>query len=75
MTTRPTARWLTAQQAAEHCQVNIETIYRACQTGGLRHTRLMGRWKLRFLEVWLDEWLAKYATINLIEDEPPRPSA
>ena len=52
-----TTRWLTTQDAAERACCDYREVRRAVRHGHLRaiHTRGNG---LRFLESWIDEWLA-----------------
>ncbi len=55
------AQWLDAQAAATLIGVSKGYIYDACQTGGLRHTRLGGKRNLRIKSEWLDEWMQRNA--------------
>jgi excisionase family DNA binding protein len=58
-------RWLTTQDAAERACCDPREVRRAVRRGRLRaeHTRGNG---LRFLEGWIDDWLANQL---LPEDE------
>jgi excisionase family DNA binding protein len=59
-----TRSWLTASEAAQRIGVYRETIYDACKTGGLKHTRLSGRRNIRIQAESLDAWIAEFATEN-----------
>ncbi len=50
-------RWLTIREAADRACCRATTIQRAVRNGHLRATRISARGGLRFLEVWIDEWL------------------
>jgi excisionase family DNA binding protein len=49
-------RWLTMQDAAERACCEPREIRRAVRRGHLRAARTRG--EIRFLESWIDEWLA-----------------
>jgi excisionase family DNA binding protein len=51
--------WLTAPEAAEWAKVAIDSIYRACRSGGLRHARVGGRRDIRLKAEWVDAWLER----------------
>lgn len=50
-------RWLTIAEAAEIACCDLKTIRRAVRNGHLQAAHA-GRKELRFLECWIDEWLA-----------------
>ncbi len=50
--------WRTAKQAATRALVSVKVIYREVGAKRLRHARVGGRRELRFLDTWVDEWLA-----------------
>ena len=52
-----TTRWLTTQDAAERACCDQCEVRRAVRHGHLRATHTRGN-GLRFLESWIDEWLA-----------------
>lgn len=52
-----TTRWLTTQDAAERACCDHREVRRAVRHGHLRATHTRGN-GLRFLESWIDEWLA-----------------
>ena len=52
-----TTRWLTIQDAAERACCEQREVRRAVRRGHLRATHTRGN-GLRFLESWIDEWLA-----------------
>jgi excisionase family DNA binding protein len=62
--TRPpggTADWLSPKQAAARVGISVWSIYDACATKGLRHSKL-GHSTIRIRLAWLDEWMEKQAT-------------
>ena len=61
-TTTAPSPWLTAQQAAARAQVGIKLLYKERKAGRLRAARIGGRRDLRFLDVWIDEWLQASST-------------
>lgn len=52
-----TNRWLTTQDAAERACCDLREVRRAVRYGYLRAEHARGH-GLRFLESWIDEWLA-----------------
>ena len=50
-------RWLKVRDAADRARCGPKTIYRAVRSGQLRAARIGGRRELRFLELWIDQWL------------------
>ena len=56
MKTRPAdSPWLTPKEAADYLGVSVDTIYAACQTKGLRYTKL-GHSTMRLRREWVDAW-------------------
>jgi len=54
--TRPAdSPWMTPKEAGDYLGVSVDTIYRACETKGLRHTKL-GHSTLRLRREWVDAW-------------------
>ncbi len=51
------SRWLDVREAAGYAGVSADTIYKACSSRELRHTRIGGRRVLKFIPEWLDEWM------------------
>ena len=51
-----TTVWLTIPEAADHACCGRRTLVRAARGGRLQSARIHG--ELRFLERWIDEWLA-----------------
>jgi len=58
----PASPWLSASQAAEYLQISIDSIYDACATRGLRHSKI-GHRTLRFRQSWLDEWVEQQSRV------------
>lgn len=54
-----THEWLTAREAAVRLRVSVETIYDACNAGGLTHSRIGGRRSIRIKPEWLDSWMTQ----------------
>lgn len=54
--------WLDVRQAALHANCGRKSIYNAVASGKLRAARLGGRRELRFLALWVDEWLTAAST-------------
>jgi excisionase family DNA binding protein len=52
--------WITPRDAAAYLGVHVETIYDACNAGGLKHSRL-GRRTIRLKREWLDAWVDEHA--------------
>ena len=48
--------WMTPQDAADYLKVSATTIYRACQSQGLRYVKV-GHSTIRLRRDWIDEWL------------------
>ena len=55
--------WLTAHEGAERARCGTKTIYREVKAGRLRAARVGGRRELRFLDLWIDEWLVRCSTV------------
>jgi excisionase family DNA binding protein len=55
--------WRTVKQAAKRAKVCDWTIYRACESGQLRHVRLGGRRSIRLTDEAVDEWLLRYERV------------
>jgi excisionase family DNA binding protein len=53
-----TTRWLTTRDAADRACCGQATIRRVAREGRLRAVRVSGNGELRFLERWIDQWLA-----------------
>jgi excisionase family DNA binding protein len=49
--------WMVVTEAAAYARVSTKTIYRAVETGKLRHARVGDRRALRFRREYLDEFL------------------
>ena len=60
--------WLTVGEAAGRARCGVKTIYREVKAGRLRATRVGGRRDLRFLAVWIDDWLIACCTIEPTRD-------
>jgi excisionase family DNA binding protein len=56
----PSTPWITPRDAAAYLGVHVETIYDACNAGGLKHSRL-GRRTIRLKREWLDAWVLEHA--------------
>ena len=61
---QPQKGWLSPLEAAEFVSLHVDTIYDACATGGLKHSRLTRRGKIRIKVEWLDEWMESHARKN-----------
>ena len=55
--------WLSPKQAAEHLGVSVDTIYEACASKGLRHSKL-GHSTIRLKREWIDEWAESRAVVK-----------
>jgi excisionase family DNA binding protein len=53
--------WMTVADAAEYAAVSRETIYNACLSGELEHSRIGGRRNIRVRPAWVDCWLEKHS--------------
>ena len=56
--------WVNVNDAAEYAGVCRDTIYTACERGGLRHVRIGGRRAIRLKTQWIDEWLERHTRGN-----------
>jgi excisionase family DNA binding protein len=54
--------WLTVAEAALRARGSRKAIYRAVESGKLRHATMNGRGDLRFRPAWVDAWLEASAT-------------
>ena len=52
--------WLTVAEGATYTGVSRDTIYTACERGGLRHARIGGRRAIRLKPEWIDAWLEQH---------------
>jgi excisionase family DNA binding protein len=52
--------WLKVKQAAKRANVCDWTIYRACESGQLRHVKVGGRRAIRLTCAAVDEWLQRH---------------
>ena len=59
--------WLKVRTAAERAAVSPWTIYTAIERGELRHVRLGGRRSLRMKPEWVDQWLERFAVVQLAQ--------
>lgn len=48
--------WLTVKEAAEYLGVGPDTIYLACSTRGLKHSKI-GHSTIRLKAEWIDAWV------------------
>ena len=54
--------WLNVSEAAEYASLSRDTIYTACERGGLRHVHVNGRRKILLRPQWIDAWLERHAS-------------
>lgn len=54
--------WLTVPEAAGRARVGTRTIYNACKSNQLRHSKIGSRAQIRIHESWVGEWLERLAT-------------
>ena len=60
------------REAAAYLGVSVDTIYDACATKGLKHSKL-GHATMRLRREWLDEWVERRARGG--SSEPPAGNA
>jgi excisionase family DNA binding protein len=63
---QPEGRWMNVRKAAAYAGVSTDCIYKACNTGQLRHARIGGNRVLRFLSEWVDAWIGEVPTAATI---------
>ena len=51
--------WIKPVEAAAYLTVSLDTFYKACQVGGLRHVRVNGKRNIRTTLAWCDEWMQR----------------
>ena len=69
MSAGPTSPWMAPPTGAEYAHTSVKTIYRACESGQLRHARVGGRRSIRLRAEWIDQWLE--ATAQPVETKTP----
>ena len=52
---------LDPRESTEYLGISSEAIYKACQLGGLKYTRVHGRRQIRTKKEWPDDWMESNA--------------
>jgi excisionase family DNA binding protein len=55
--------WMTPRQAATYLGVGVNTIYDACNAGGLKYVKL-GHRTIRLRRAWVDAWVERLAEVH-----------